>query len=331
MNSLPLSSKVSNLFSHCKYYASFLLAHYAMLDSTTERVIDTMAINTDIVGKEFGPFVRTYDFRYLEICALGCNAAYDGITDLEYVNEGDANNPHLAVLPIFGVPLTVNEEMTRTLDYGYDYSGSLHYGFEIRIHNPFKMSDRVETFVTQDALYDRGEGKGCLSQQTGRSYSSDGTHLCTVETWDVCINDGGWGGPKPPHDVVDIPECPADAEITETIPYNMPLIYRLMGDWHQQHIDWAYIAQTGLERPIVHGVSLGGFAMRHLITAWIPHEPNRMTRFKTRITSPVIPGQTLTTRMWQVGEKEVRFQLLDVDADITHAKPHLNYGIFEWE
>ncbi len=302
-----------------------------MLDSTTERVIDTMAISTDIVGKEFGPFVRTYDFRDLEICALGCNAAYDGITDLEYVNEGDANNPHLAVLPIFGVPLTVNEEMTRTLDYGYDYSGSLHYGFEIRIHNPFKMSDRVETFVTQDALYDRGEGRGCLSQQTGRSYSSDGTHLCTVETWDVCINDGGWGGPKPPHDVVDIPECPADAEITETIPYNMPLIYRLMGDWHQQHIDWAYIAQTGLERPIVHGVSLGGFAMRHLITAWIPHEPNRMTRFKTRITSPVIPGQTLTTRMWQVGEKEVRFQLLDVNADITHAKPHLNYGIFEWE
>lgn len=155
-----------------------------------------MAISTEIVGKEFGPFVRSYDFRDLEICALGCNAGYDGITDLEYLNEGDANDPHLAVLPIFGVPLTVNEEMTRTLDYGYDYSGSLHYGFEIELHAPFKMSDRVETFVTQDALYDRGEGRGCLSLQTGRSYSNDGTHLCTVKTWDVCINDGGWGRSK---------------------------------------------------------------------------------------------------------------------------------------
>ena len=289
-----------------------------------------MAISTDIVGKEFGPFVCSYDFRDLEICALGCNAAYDGITDLEYVNEGDANNPHLAVLPIFGVPLTVNEEMTRTLDYGYDYSGSLHYGFELRMHVPFKMSDRVETFVTQDALYDRGAGRGCLSKQTGRSYSADGTHLCTVETWDVCINDGGWGGSKPPRDLVEIPERPSDAEITETIPYNMPLIYRLMGDWHQQHIDWAYTEQTGFERPIVHGVSLGGFAMRHLISTFIPHEPSRMTRFKTRITSPVIPGQTLTTRMWRVSENEARFQLIDVDADETDAKPHLNYGIFEW-
>ena len=118
-----------------------------------------MAISTEIVGKQFGPFVREYTFKDLEICALGCNAAYDGKTDLIYVNEHDAGNPELAVLPIFGVPLTVNEEMTRTLDYGYDYAGSLHYGFEIRLHAPFKMNDRVETFVTQDALYDRGEAR----------------------------------------------------------------------------------------------------------------------------------------------------------------------------
>ena len=52
-----------------------------------------MAISTEIVGKEFGPFVREYTFKDLEICALGCNAGYDGKTDLEYVNEGDAANP----------------------------------------------------------------------------------------------------------------------------------------------------------------------------------------------------------------------------------------------
>lgn len=97
-----------------------------------------MAISTKIVGREFGPFVREYTFKDLEICALGCNAGYDGKTDLEYLNEGDANNPSLKVLPIFGVPLTVNEEMTRTLDYGYDYAGSLHYGFEITLHAPLQ-------------------------------------------------------------------------------------------------------------------------------------------------------------------------------------------------
>lgn len=121
-----------------------------------------MAISTDIVGKEFGPFIRSYTFKDLEICALGCNAGYDGKTDLEYINEKDATNPALKFLPIFGVPLTVNEEMTRTLDYGYDYSGSLHYGFEIRLHAPFKMEDTIKTFVTQDALFDRGEGRDSI-------------------------------------------------------------------------------------------------------------------------------------------------------------------------
>lgn len=290
-----------------------------------------MAIDTEIVGREFGPFVKEYTFKDLEICALGCNAAYDGVTDLMYINEHDAQQPSLKVLPIFGVPLTVNEEVTRTLDYGYDYSGSLHYGFEIRFHAPFEMNDHIETFVTQDALYDRGEGRGCLSKQTGRSYSADGTLLCETETWDVCIYDGGWGGPRPPKDIVDIPDRAPDAVVVETMPYNMPLIYRLMGDWHQQHIDWSYTEQTGLSRPIAHGVSLGGFAMRHIIASCFPDEPERMRRFKTRITSPVLPGTRLATYIWRVGDKEIRFRLVDADYAETNAKPHLDFGICEWE
>lgn len=288
-----------------------------------------MAISTEIVGREFGPFVREYTFKDLEICALGCNAGFDGQTDLIYVNEHDAAHPDLKVLPIFGVPLTVHEEMTRTLDYGYNYDGSLHYGFEIRLHAPFKMNDRVETFVTQDALYDRGEGRGCLSKQTGRSYSSDGTLLCETETWDVCIYDGGWGGPKPPKDIVEMPDAAPDAVVAETMPLNMPLIYRLMGDWHQQHIDWAYTEQTGLARPINHGVCTAGIAMRHLIALLIPGQPERLRRFKCRFTSPVLPGTRLCTQVWKMGEGEARFRV--VDADDGAARPFLNFCLAEWE
>lgn len=37
-----------------------------------------MAISTEIVGKEFGPFVREYTFKDLEICALGATRATTG-------------------------------------------------------------------------------------------------------------------------------------------------------------------------------------------------------------------------------------------------------------
>ena len=199
-----------------------------------------MAISTEIVGKTFGPFVRDYTFKDLEICAHGCGAGWDGRVDLEYVNEGDARNPDLKVLPIFAVPLTVNEEMTTTLDYGFDYSGSLHYGIDVHFHAPFKMNDHIETFVTQEAIWDRGEGRGSLSKQVGKSYSADGTHLCTVDTYDCCIYDGGWGGDQPPRDSVEYPDREPDFTYEETYGYNWPLVYRLMGDWHQQHIDWSH-------------------------------------------------------------------------------------------
>ena len=41
------------------------------------------------------------------------------------------------------------------------------------------------------------------------------------------------------------------------------------------------------------------------------------------------PGNQVEMR-WRIGENEGRFQLVDADANMTGAKPHLNYGIVEW-
>ena len=113
------------------------------------------------------------------------------------------------------------------------------------------------------------------------------------------------------------------------MPLNMPLIYRLMGDWHQQHIDWAYTEQTGLARPINHGVCAAGIAMRHLIALLIPGQPERLRRFKCRFTSPVLPGTRLCTQVWKVGEGEARYCM--VNADEPEAKPYLSACLAEWE
>ena len=61
------------------------------------------------------------------------------------------------------------------------------------------------------------------------------------ETWDVCIYDGGWGGPKPPKDIVEMPDRAPDAVVEETMPLNMPLIYRLMGGGTSSKIGRAHV------------------------------------------------------------------------------------------
>ena len=157
-----------------------------------------MAISTEIAGKTFGPFVRDYTFKDLEICALGCGASRDGKVDLDYVNEGDAKNPELKVLPIFAVPLTVSEEMTTTLDYGFDYSGSLHYGIDVHFHAPFEMSDRIETYVTQEAIWDRGEGPAAPRWRAAKD------ELCIIWTSANLASCGDSGRSDAAH-----PLCPA--------------------------------------------------------------------------------------------------------------------------
>ena len=128
---------------------------------------------------------------------------------------------------------------------------------------------------------------------------------------------------------MEYPDREPDFTYEETYGYNWPLVYRLMGDWHQQHIDWSYTEQTGLERPIAHGVSSAGVAMRHVISLLFPGHPDAMTRFKCRFTSPVLPGVRLRTIVWKTAEGEAKFRM--VNADAPDSKPLLNHGIVEWD
>jgi acyl dehydratase len=278
-----------------------------------------------MVGQTFGPFVRDYNFRDCIIFALGCGCGIDGKTDLEYVYEKD-----LKVLPMFAAMPIVDSEVTKTIDYGYTYSGSLHWGFDLKFHQPLtRTSGKLSTKVLLKGLYDRGKDKGLLAQHVGDTYDEDGNLLFTNESWDCLIYDGGWGGPAAPKDIVEMPEREPDFVVNERVPENQALIYRLSGDWHPQHIDWEYAASNGMPRPILHAVSFAGVVCRHFIRTFIPGEPERLTRFKTRITASLLPGTTVQTQMWVMADGVVHFRL--VDADNPTAKPFLNFGIIEWQ
>lgn len=282
-----------------------------------------MAIKMDMVGKTFGPFEREYDFRELMLLGLGCGAGADGITDLEYVYEKD-----LKILPIFGAMPIVDQIVTKTIDYGYNYAGSLHWGFDVKFHQPLtKTSGKLSTYVLLKGLYDRGPDKGLLAQHIGDTYDETGAKIFTNESWDCLIYDGGFGGPKPPKDIVEIPDREPDYEVSEQIPLNQALIYRLQGDYHPQHVDWEYAKEIGYEKPILHAVSTAGVACRHIIKTLFPGEPERLTRFKTRITSPLLPGVTIKTQMWKMGENLVHFRVIDAATE----KAYLNFALVEWK
>jgi len=283
-----------------------------------------MALKLDMVGKWYGPFERKFDFRELSIFALGCGCGADGKTDLEYVYE-----KNMKVLPMFAAMPIVDSEVTKTIDYGFEWGGSLHWGFDLRLHQPLtELSGTLSTKVLLNALYDRGEGRGCLAQHIGETFDEEGNKLFTNESWDCALYDGGWGGEKAPRDIVEIPDRKPDFEVTELVPLNQALIYRLNGDFHPQHIDWEYAQKFDHPKPNLHAVSTAGFACRHIIKTLFPGEPERLTRFKTRITRSLYPGCTIKTQMWKWDDNSIHFRVIDADNPET---AYLNYALAEWK
>lgn len=61
---------------------------------------------------------------------------------------------------------------------------------------------------------------------------------------------------------------------------------------------------AGFPRPILHGLCTYGVAGRALVAAIGDGDATRITAIGARFTSPVFPGETLTTSVWRTAEEE---------------------------
>lgn len=284
-------------------------------------------LDLSFIGRTFGPFEHEYTFKDLIIFALGCGAGTDGITDLDYVFEQDERG--FKILPIYGAMLAEAYEVSKAMDYGFNWDGALHWGFDIKYHKPMtKTSGKLKTICVLKEIYDRGPGKGCVGVNEATTYDAEtGEKLFTNESMDIELYDGGFGGPKLQVAAVEIPERDPDYEIEEQIPLNQALIYRLSGDFFKLHADWEYAKQCGFEKPMLHGLSASGFACRHIIRTLFPGQPERITRFKVRMAATLYPGSTIKTQIWKMGENEIHFRVVNTET----GEKHLNFGLVEWK
>ena len=103
------------------------------------------------------------------------------------------------------------------------------------------------------------------------------------------------------------PDRAPDATVSEVVPVSQALVYRLSGDYNALHIDPDMAMAAGFERPILHGLCSLGYATRHVLDACADGDPARFKAVRARFSSPVLPGDTLVTRMWKVGRGRIAF------------------------
>jgi acyl dehydratase len=101
------------------------------------------------------------------------------------------------------------------------------------------------------------------------------------------------------------PEREPDEVVTYQTRPDQALTYRLSGDRNPLHSDPKFAAMGGFDRPILHGLCTYGFTGRALLHALCGSDPARFKSMEGRFSSPVMPGEALTVKMWKDGDSAV--------------------------
>ncbi|KAI9032999.1 MaoC-like dehydratase [Hyaloraphidium curvatum] len=246
-----------------------------------------------------------WNTRDLLIYAVGL-----GITDLKYVYELDPNYQPFPTYPLVigskGASYDVNDFGKRAgfpkiEGINIDLNKLLHGEQAIEVVNPLPRSGKGYVQSKYVGIYD--VGKAAIFENETTFTHEDGTVLAKLTGASFIRDAGGWGGPRPPQRELKKPErAPDYVDVVKTGELQAQL-YRLSGDYNPLHVDPAIAKSVGFKAPILHGLCSYGTAARGIVKHLCGDDASRFVSMRSRFTSPVIPGETLETRMWKVKEE----------------------------
>ena len=167
------------------------------------------------------------------------------------------------------------------------------------------MEDAADMLVNKRVadVFDRGPRRGAmfLFEAEGR-LAKDDTAVFSLGTTVIARGDGGFGGKPgsapPPHRA---PRRDPDMSCDLPTRIDQALLFRLNGDRNPLHADPATARRAGFDVPILHGLCTYGVACHAILKTICAYDYTLIAGFDARFSAPVLPGDTITTDMWQDG------------------------------
>jgi len=287
-----------------------------------------MAIDPSAIGAVTEPRIYEWTDRDTLLYALGVGA---GTADLAYTTENSHDIPQ-QVLPTFAVICCMGfaaAPLVGTFNWGM----LLHGSQEVRLSAPLPPAGSLSVVAEVADIQDKGEGKNAIIVLRARgSDPASGDLVAETLTTLVIRGEGGFGGQpgqRPP--APEFPDGEPDARIALPTREDQALLYRLSGDRNPLHSDpWFARELAGFPIPILHGLCTYGFAGRALLAELAGGEAARLTAVSARFSSPVFPGETLTTSIWRTGEGRAVYRTEASAPDGSNARVVLDDGTAEF-
>jgi acyl dehydratase len=219
------------------------------------------------------------------------------VDELAYVAE---HGGELKTLPSMATVLVPNMFPP---DLGWDYDKVLHAEQRLQLFRP--IPEAADLLINKRIVnvFDRGPKFGAvLMFEAEARLAKDDTVLFSLGNTIVARGDGGFGGPSgkgpAPHRV---PHREPDLSCDLITRPDQALLYRLTGDRNPLHSDPGVAKRAGFDVPILHGLCSYGVACHAILQTVCAYDHTLISSMDARFSLPVLPGDTLTTEMWQDG------------------------------
>ena len=265
-----------------------------------------MPLNPAAVGAVGDVRTMSWNSKDALLYAVGIGA---GQNDLPFTTE-NTKEVQQVVFPTFAVvagsgttsPGTSAMAEIGTFNWAWLVPGSQ----AITLHRPIPVEAEATVQDKVVAMYDKGKAAVVVTE--AETKLKTGELLWTTRSSVFIRGEGGWDGDRGPSGPQNEPPAKApDHEVTLQTSPDQAFVYRLSGDRNPLHTDPSFAAIGGFDRPILHGLCSYGFTGRALLGALCNNDVTKFKHIEGRFSSPVMPGDALTVRMWNVGAGETVF------------------------
>ncbi|MEY2754986.1 MAG: putative 3-hydroxyacyl-thioester dehydratase [Actinomycetota bacterium] len=266
-----------------------------------------MALDPNAVGAVGDVRTMSWTSKEALLYAVGIGA---GQADLPFSTENTKDTAQV-VYPTFAVVAgsgTTSAGSSAMSQIGsFNWAMLVHGSQAITLHRPIPVEAKATVQDKVVAMYDKGKAAVVVMENEVRLES--GEPLWNTRSSVFIRGEGGWGGDRGPSGPQNEPPADAapDHEITLQTSPDQAFVYRLSGDRNPLHTDPSFAALGGFDRPILHGLCTYGFTGRALLGALADNDVNRFHHVEGRFSSPVMPGDALTVRIWRTGAGEAVF------------------------
>ncbi len=247
-----------------------------------------MPLNADLVGKEYAGATYEVTAEAIEKFARATNDENE-----RYLSGDDVVAP-----PVFPVVPAFNSFMEAGMDpeLQADLLRLVHGAEEHVIHKPIRAGDTLTISTVLESVDQKETGETFTVKAT--ETNQDGEAVAEVRGTMFIRG----SGTKKPGGAAQTQEPERTIVYEETTKVDEDQTHRYAeasGDHNPIHLDPNTAQMAGLPGIILHGMCTMAIATKAAVNGLAGGDPTRVKRVAVRLSKPVLPGQELTTRLWE--------------------------------